>query len=125
MDTQGAFDSESTVKDCATVFALSTMTSSVQVHVCVDHVTQHLVNLVSLVCILITWPASQKFVKSARKNGRAIVTAFLIICLSILFRHVFVVASSRSYVQLLSPLAFPRVRFSALDCSENRVVKKF
>ena len=31
MDTQGAFDSESTVKDCATVFALSTMTSSVQV----------------------------------------------------------------------------------------------
>ena len=25
MDTQGAFDSESTVKDCATVFALSTM----------------------------------------------------------------------------------------------------
>ncbi|KAG1685705.1 Atlastin-2 [Nymphon striatum] len=32
MDTQGAFDSESTVKDCATVFALSTMTSSVQVY---------------------------------------------------------------------------------------------
>jgi len=31
MDTQGAFDSESTVKDCATVFALSTMLSSVQV----------------------------------------------------------------------------------------------
>jgi len=31
MDTQGAFDSSSTVKDCATVFALSTMTSSVQV----------------------------------------------------------------------------------------------
>jgi len=31
MDTQGAFDSESTVKDCATVFALSTMVSSVQV----------------------------------------------------------------------------------------------
>ncbi|XP_014671297.1 PREDICTED: atlastin-2-like [Priapulus caudatus] len=31
MDTQGAFDSQSTVKDCATVFALSTMTSSVQV----------------------------------------------------------------------------------------------
>ncbi|KAJ8309354.1 hypothetical protein KUTeg_014228 [Tegillarca granosa] len=30
MDTQGAFDSESTVKDCATVFALSTMISSVQ-----------------------------------------------------------------------------------------------
>ncbi|KAK3597413.1 hypothetical protein CHS0354_040147 [Potamilus streckersoni] len=31
MDTQGAFDSESTVRDCATVFALSTMVSSVQV----------------------------------------------------------------------------------------------
>ncbi|GAB6021766.1 hypothetical protein CHUAL_004344 [Chamberlinius hualienensis] len=32
LDTQGAFDSESTVKDCATVFALSTMVSSVQVY---------------------------------------------------------------------------------------------
>lgn len=32
MDTQGAFDSESTVRDCATVFALSTMTTSVQVY---------------------------------------------------------------------------------------------
>ena len=32
MDTQGAFDSTSTVKDCATIFALSTMTSSTQVH---------------------------------------------------------------------------------------------
>ena len=31
MDTQGSFDSQSTVKDCATVFALSTMLSSVQV----------------------------------------------------------------------------------------------
>ncbi|XP_062577328.1 atlastin-2-like [Saccostrea cucullata] len=31
MDTQGAFDSESTVRDCATIFALSTMLSSVQV----------------------------------------------------------------------------------------------
>lgn len=31
MDTQGAFDSSSTVKDCATVFALSTLLSSVQV----------------------------------------------------------------------------------------------
>lgn len=31
MDTQGAFDSDSTVKDCATIFALSTMISSVQV----------------------------------------------------------------------------------------------
>lgn len=32
MDTQGAFDSLSTVRDCATVFALSTMLSSVQVY---------------------------------------------------------------------------------------------
>lgn len=32
MDTQGAFDSQSTVRDCATIFALSTMTSSVQVN---------------------------------------------------------------------------------------------
>lgn len=32
VDTQGAFDSQSTIKDCATVFALSTMTSSVQVN---------------------------------------------------------------------------------------------
>lgn len=31
MDTQGSFDSESTVKDCATIFALSTMVSSVQI----------------------------------------------------------------------------------------------
>ncbi|XP_054715611.1 atlastin-2-like [Uloborus diversus] len=32
MDTQGAFDSSSTVKECATVFALSTMLSSIQVY---------------------------------------------------------------------------------------------
>lgn len=32
MDTQGAFDSQSTVRDCATVFALSTMISSVQIY---------------------------------------------------------------------------------------------
>ncbi|KAL8564557.1 hypothetical protein ACOMHN_003315 [Nucella lapillus] len=32
MDTQGAFDSESTVRDCATIFALSTMLSSLQVY---------------------------------------------------------------------------------------------
>uniref|UniRef100_A0AC34QAN8 GB1/RHD3-type G domain-containing protein n=1 Tax=Panagrolaimus sp. JU765 TaxID=591449 RepID=A0AC34QAN8_9BILA len=32
MDTQGAFDSLSTVKDCATVFALSTMLSSIQIY---------------------------------------------------------------------------------------------
>ncbi|KAI0980188.1 hypothetical protein GJ496_004807 [Pomphorhynchus laevis] len=32
MDTQGAFDSMSTVRDCATVFALSLMLSSVQIY---------------------------------------------------------------------------------------------
>lgn len=32
LDTQGTFDSQSTVKDCATVFALSTMLSSVQIY---------------------------------------------------------------------------------------------
>lgn len=32
LDTQGAFDTESTVKECATIFALSTMLSSVQVY---------------------------------------------------------------------------------------------
>lgn len=33
MDTQGAFDSQSTVRDCATIFALSTMLSSLQVSI--------------------------------------------------------------------------------------------
>lgn len=37
MDTQGAFDSQSTIKDCATLFALSTMTSSVQVSFLFGH----------------------------------------------------------------------------------------
>ena len=32
MDTQGTFDSQSTLRDSATVFALSTMISSMQVH---------------------------------------------------------------------------------------------
>ncbi len=32
MDTQGAFDTTSTVKDCATLFALSLMVSSVQIY---------------------------------------------------------------------------------------------
>ena len=32
MDTQGTFDSNSTVKDNATVFAMSTMLSSVQIY---------------------------------------------------------------------------------------------
>lgn len=41
MDTQGAFDSQSTIKDCATVFALSTMTSSVQVRTHVSTFLSH------------------------------------------------------------------------------------
>lgn len=32
MDTQGIFDNESTIKDCAVIFALSTMLSSVQIY---------------------------------------------------------------------------------------------
>jgi len=32
MDTQGAFDNQSTVRDCATIFALSTMITSAQVY---------------------------------------------------------------------------------------------
>ncbi|XP_026077790.1 atlastin-2-like isoform X1 [Carassius auratus] len=32
LDTQGVFDSQSTIRDCATLFALSTMISSVQVY---------------------------------------------------------------------------------------------
>ncbi|XP_065883232.1 atlastin-2-like [Dysidea avara] len=32
LDTQGAFDNQSTVRDCATIFALSTMITSVQVY---------------------------------------------------------------------------------------------
>ena len=32
MDTQGSFDSSTTVKDCATLFALSLMVSSMQIY---------------------------------------------------------------------------------------------
>ena len=32
MDTQGAFDTTSTVKHCATLFALSLMVSSIQIY---------------------------------------------------------------------------------------------
>jgi len=52
MDTQGAFDSMSTVKDCATVFALSTLLSSVQVYNLMSNVQeddlQHLQVVLSL-----------------------------------------------------------------------------
>jgi len=57
MDTQGAFDSMSTVKDCATVFALSTLLSSVQVYNLMSNVQeddlQHLQVFIALLCILI------------------------------------------------------------------------
>ncbi|TRZ02040.1 hypothetical protein DNTS_024195 [Danionella cerebrum] len=42
MDTQGAFDSQSTVKDCATIFALSTMTSSIQVSTVIYNLSQNI-----------------------------------------------------------------------------------
>ena len=32
MDTEGAFDTKTTVKDCATIFTLSTMLSSKQIY---------------------------------------------------------------------------------------------
>lgn len=32
VDTQGTFDSKSTVRDCSTIFALSTLVSSVQIY---------------------------------------------------------------------------------------------
>ncbi|EGV93514.1 Atlastin-2, partial [Cricetulus griseus] len=61
MDTQGAFDSQSTIKDCATVFALSTMTSSVQVkqnqHEELQNVRKHIHNCFSnLGCFLLPHP---------------------------------------------------------------------
>uniref|UniRef100_A0A7N8WKM1 Atlastin-2-like n=1 Tax=Mastacembelus armatus TaxID=205130 RepID=A0A7N8WKM1_9TELE len=53
IDTQGAFDSQSTIKDCATLFALSTMTSSVQVYNLSQNVQeddlQHLQTLMFLI----------------------------------------------------------------------------
>ncbi|KAI3362761.1 hypothetical protein L3Q82_001814 [Scortum barcoo] len=53
VDTQGAFDSQSTIKDCATVFALSTMTSSVQVYNLSQNIQeddlQHLQSLMFLI----------------------------------------------------------------------------
>ena len=56
MDTQGAFDSQSTVKDCATVFALSTMLSSVQVYNITSNVQeddlQHLQVYIMITCFI-------------------------------------------------------------------------
>ncbi|EPY86809.1 atlastin-3 [Camelus ferus] len=64
MDTQGAFDSQSTVKDCATIFALSTMTSSVQVkehqHEEIQNVRNHIHSCFSSVtCFLLPHPGLQ------------------------------------------------------------------
>lgn len=41
MDTQGTFDSLSTVKDCSTVFALSTLLSSVQIYNIVGNIKEY------------------------------------------------------------------------------------
>lgn len=55
MDTQGAFDNQSTVKDCATIFALSTMTSSIQVICCALMlfviIDVNVYNMVVIVCV--------------------------------------------------------------------------
>lgn len=40
MDTQGSFDSQSTVKDCATIFALSTMISSTQIYNIIQNIQE-------------------------------------------------------------------------------------
>jgi len=57
MDTQGAFDSMSTVKDCATIFALSTLLSSVQVYNIMSNVQeddlQHLQVFLSVVMYIL------------------------------------------------------------------------
>ena len=44
MDTQGTFDNQAIVRDSATIFALSTMLSSIQIYnisQVADHVTHH------------------------------------------------------------------------------------
>jgi atlastin len=38
MDTQGTFDNESTMRECTTIFALSTLIASVQIY----NITQNL-----------------------------------------------------------------------------------
>jgi len=63
MDTQGAFDSMSTVKDCATVFALSTLLSSVQVYNLMSNVQEDdLQHLQVFILIFVD------FVRAARRD---------------------------------------------------------
>lgn len=75
MDTQGAFDSMSTVKDCATVFALSTLLSSVQVYNLMSNVQeddlQHLQVFIALSCIFSFYPicAEVTFLKTLSNSG--------------------------------------------------------
>lgn len=57
VDTQGAFDSQSTIKDCATVFALSTMTSSVQVRA--GNLLLHNIKVQPFQMILVVLPGVQ------------------------------------------------------------------
>jgi atlastin len=62
MDTQGAFDCSSTVNDCATVFALSTMISSIQVLNISQHIQENdLQNL--QVIIQISFPIPKSLTK--------------------------------------------------------------
>lgn len=50
MDTQGAFDSSSTVKECATVFALSTMLSSIQVTINFNYLLYYFLVTLNVAC---------------------------------------------------------------------------
>ena len=57
MDTQGAFDNQSTVRDCVTIFALSTMITSMQVNnvsqMMQENDLQHLQVIIVCTCIFI------------------------------------------------------------------------
>lgn len=51
LDTQGTFDSESTVKDCATVFALSTMLSSIQIYNLSQNIQEDDLQHLQVICL--------------------------------------------------------------------------
>jgi len=70
MDTQGAFDNQSTVRDCATIFALSTMITSVQVYnlsqMIQENDLQHLQVLICVPLIVTSMFAFQLFTEYGR-----------------------------------------------------------